>query len=452
MQQPTRGLFRNLTTLRIGIQNVTSFISHTVTSLSLLFTPDIFLQDRRAMSGVMKHLQTNLPNVDTLAITGGERIARYGHYIIRIIFGLKRLRHVTLCPSAYTFPVFKALSRSRTITSIHVMEYDKIFSRSKFRASESALGKSGNITTLPRGAFQQLQELDITLDTCDELVHLIQNDSFPSSRLAKLWARFTAGHAQSALSISSVSRIIAERCRLLQKLTLRLGPFQHATAELAQHAEPVSLDHFLAVFDLPLLTEFAIDHSLPIVFSDQDIEILADRSSVLEVLWLNPFPVTRSDHRGEIRIPDITILDILASKCHHLKRLGILIDARTTHVKRLPQNRFPALRELFLGSSELPEVPDVSHSRLPVWEEIAVYLFMVLPHFTEFTTSREYNSLSLLASPPVSSYMRPAFVSLYEEKLRLGSYICSWVAVLGIRRWLRSQFISDRTYRSPLYD
>lgn len=436
----------NLTTLRIGIQNTTSFISSSVTTLSLLFTPDLFLQDRKAMSRVIKHIRMNLPNVRTLTISGGERVARYTHYIIRMLAGFKRIQHITLCPSAYTLPVFKALSRIPTLETISVLEYDKVFSRSKFKRSESTLGKPGDTATLVHGAFHALKALDITVEACEDLSLLLQNPSFPSSQLTTLWSRFSSGPTQTPLSISFVIETVATCCTMLQRLTLRFGPFQHVTVSLTEQTEPISLRHILPIFDLSSLTELALDHSLPIPLTNTDIDILAEKARYMKVLWLNPFPITKSSKYGEIRIPDITILDHLAVRCRHLERLGILVDTTTASTREPPRARFANLRELFLGCSELADAPKAPAARPLLWEDISIYLSAVLSPFTEFTTSREYNSFDLISSPPSSSYMRPAFISIHDENLRMGSSICSWIAVFGMRRWLQSNLSSYYTY------
>lgn len=401
-------LFPNLRTLRVGLHNVLAFISPSVTSLSIVLTPEMILQDRREMATIVKHLLISLPNVDSLTILGPHHCHKYPDDIIRICHCFKHLSELTFSPSAMHFRVLQSIASIRTLTCLRIAEYYLMNGRSRLQRTSPAVG-SNNIK-LNRFSFMHLSCISLTVSGPNHFDKLLSARNFPTRSLTTLWARFENGLSYTPDDIYFIFDIVVKHCRLLKSLTLRFCPAQPQSLEAMTRVEVIHYSEFRSFLSLPYLTHFVIDHSLPLYITEDDITHMVHRAARFEVLWLNPFPaiVVEID---EWQIPALHVIQHFARHCPKLRELGLLVDARLQTSQALQGLQFQSLQELFIGRSMIPYISgDNKKETTSAWESIARFLSVVLPRSTKLTTVRDYDTASRMLMGPAMSRMRPMFL------------------------------------------
>lgn len=430
-------LFPNLITARIGIQNITALKSPSVTELSLLLAPDILLQDRPEMARIMRLVTENLPNVENLSIIGGERVHRYVSDITRLCHCFKRIKRLTLCPSALTSALLQSIATIPTLEVINVTEHDLVYGRVKLKESDAAIHSLP--LRLSRDAFVRLRKIDLTVVAPPHLQRLLAHRNFPTRTLTSLWARFSTGPAYSPEEISTLFRSVVAHCKSLQHLTLRFGPSGFTGLRNVKTIQALHFHHIDLFLSLPNLSEFALDHTLPLSMDENDIHKLALHCSRYRILWLNPFPafLFRVD---EWHALPLHILHDLAVHCPLLEQLGVLVDATAPIDIADVSGKFRKLHTLFVGWSTIQLLADnTKHRRMHNWENVSLFLASILLPSTTIST---FPYQSVVEDPMFalsSSYMRPASICFESDRGRIHHTVQAWRAVRGMVHWLQSR-------------
>lgn len=401
-------LFPNLRTLRIGLHNILAFITPSVTSLSIVLAPELILQDRREMASIVKHLLISLPNVESLTILGPYHSHKYPDDIIRISHCFKYLTELTFSPSTMHSRVLQSIASIRTLKSLRIAEYYLMNARARLQKTPPAVGP--NSVKLNRFSFKQLSCISLTVAGQNHFDKLLSARNFPTRSLTSLWARFDGGLSYTADDIYLIFDGIVKHCRLLQSLTLRFCPSQPQSLAAMTVVEVIHYAEFRSFLSLPYLTEFIIDHSLPLFLREEDIIHIAQRASRFKVLWLNPVPAIILEV-DEWHIPALHTIRHFAQYCPRLRELGLLVDACIQTDQSMQRFMFQSLQELFIGRSRIPYLSnDNRREILTSWESIAHFLSQTLSKSTRLTTTRDYETPVRIFMGPTMSRTRPVFL------------------------------------------
>lgn len=424
-------LFPNLRVLSLAINNVQAFNAPSVTTLSLVLSPELVLQDRRQMASIIRHLPTSLPNVTTLTVLGPPQVHKYTEETLRICHAFKSIKSLVFSPSMINFRVLQSIASIRTLSSIDVTEYYVPARRSIIiRNSKATIGPNGLKFT--RLSFLQLQKIAVTVEGFTHFHRLLSTRNFPTRSLTSLWARFDTGHSYSADNIYSIFENVVKHCRSLQILTLRFCPPYTINMHTIDKVEVIHYSDFRSFLSLPHLVEFSIDHTLPLSITESDILHLASHISQYRLLWLNPYPaiVIQVD---DWSIPPLQALRHFSAHCPMLTHLGILLDAQGRIPQMLHFPRFPALQELFVGRSTIPHLTGENEQQtINAWEGIARVLGELLPSSAKLTTVHDYQNVYNPQTGAISGRMRIVAVSSDEKGNHSRRSIAAWNAVRGM--------------------
>lgn len=369
-----------------------------------------------------------------LRIDGDHSLHDFPATLVRMVRSFQLLEKLILAPSAMTYQMVVGVSGMKTITHVQVAEFGRTPQRGTHSDTSSAIAKP--IYFSSKQSFQNLQYFAFTASSSLSAIGIFSDVNFPAGNLLDVWIRFPKATCIQPAGIYKLLVYMKRRCGSLERLTLRIS-FQHDW-ELEDKKLPVeymTYHHFSPCFDFPSLTEFTVDHSLPLQLTDDDMAQIAQRATRFRKLWLNPYPIADTT-------PKLTLdcLIPLARHCHEMQSLGLYLATDISCVARVTP-RFHALRNLFVGSSKVYALTseDDHHSNI-IWEDIAIFLVSVLPSWTIITHIAHY--LDMNPWNAICHDVRFPSEDGWEEHDASKSSN-SWSCVYGLSQFLRHHKVAD---------
>lgn len=431
-------IFPHLSVMKVNIVNLRKpLVSLTVQDLTLFIDRPTYGDNNRLAAVSLRRTAHLVLNVVTLRIDAEEHVRQLGPSLSRFCQALPKLNTVILAPSALSVPLFEALSGVRSLVSIRMLECART-SRGGY------VYEHGTETRWPDSltcsdCFPNLRDLAFSCAGPQGVRHILRGTTF-ARRLVTLWIRFPDALQLHPLEVKEVIESLSKMCLSLEGLTLRFAACSPVALQGFPYFFPLRFADIEPFLSFQRLRSFSIDHSLPLQLTDSDLVELSARAGPFERLWLNPYPPVRSvdDLDG---LPGIQCLEHFARHCPSLKRLGILVDARTALAGVGGHCRFLRLRELFVGWSMITSYEEAGCGRK--WESLAGFLFELMPAGSQISTVQLQSDEEILSL--VSSEMRAMGGVLWDHNVEIDALSRSWRSVWAMVLFLRS--ISGSTSR-----
>lgn len=342
-------VFPNLRTLKLDVCNLRlPFLSPSVVDLTVLIARPLHGDDFVTICSALRRAPALLPNVTVLRIDGDDHLEFFYRPLARFCLALPKLSMVTLAPSALSEAMLQALSQIPTLIVIRVIECAR--SNGVGYSYEAGARLGGVRPILLSNSFPRLRDLAFTSSSPAAAVSVIAAPHFPCHNLESLWIRWPDISWHEPDAIRRLLLSLSERCLSLKSLTLRFATYTDVSFDSDVTILPLEFRHIEPFLDFPCLTHFAIDHSLPLLLTEDDIGSLSVRAFNFVELWLNPYPAVATTEALD-GLPRVRCLAEFARHCQSLRRLGLLLDGRDPGLEIGGSVRFHALMELLCQSA-----------------------------------------------------------------------------------------------------
>lgn len=288
-------------------------------------------------------------------------------------------------------------------------------------------GLHEHITDLPVDAFLECSVFSFITSSCAIASSLIRARNFPSALIKRLWIRITDATSLGPDNVFDLMVVITASCTSLESLTLRTAAFYPREVENMHLDKSLHFKHFSLFLDMPHLSTFVIDHSLPLAVTYNDMHVISVKASRFKVLWLNPYPLSVPIVSMETMV-GMTALTGIARWCRSLESLAVCLNL-TEGAPDVPcRHKFGCLVEFFVGWTGLPRYgidPDYRSK----WESIASMMADLFTTHTVVTTLRDHTEVK--EYDMVTSRIRKVFL---EERGHVDRSHEAWMNILGDRK------------------
>lgn len=297
-----------------------------------------------------KEVKFRLTSVESLDIRMDTSVLPIEDDLTKVLATLVHLRRIFLPQYSLTSTVFSTLARLPLLVAINNSPCSPIH-----RAEHhSDLERFSPV--FRAGTFPVLEEISLHASFFN-IAHLFQCSHAPKN-LTHLRLHTTI--IESPLNFRTLLFTLATVCPKLTSLDTNLMVESRSLVlsdlEHQDIAKRLTIEDIKLVVGFPLLTKFQLFHHHPLEVSDDEIIELATRWSTVEVLKLNPDPVSTQ----EPSLSPATVLTVLRL-CPRLTTLGLHVDFTSSLIPVSRDLDFDIdasqLRYLFLGTSPI-DVPN----------------------------------------------------------------------------------------------
>lgn len=425
--------FPSLRTLLIDVWHLRPpLLSPSVVVLAILICRPSYGDDYCVICACLNRAPPHLPNVSTLRLDGDAHLEWFHRPLARLCSSLPCLQVLTLAPSALSCGLLEGLSRCTSLVVVRVAEFGRLKVEGTVYEVGAQIGS--RMPRLHRNAFPALREFSFNAATPRSVQLLITHPFYPSHRLTSLWIKFPGGAYFRPEDIKNLLLCLCDVCNVLERLTLRFATYVPSSYHDRVVSTSLGFSDICPFLSFPRLLHFAIDHSRPLVLTDQDVESIARGAGRFEVLWLNPFPPVYGP-ADLPTLPRIECLRYFSLHCPGLIRLGILMDACGRVDLTQETSRFLKLEELFVGWSRIDVFEDKDGG--PGWEDLALLLSRMVSWVTVLSTVFEQTEEEL--RDLVCSDMRAMCHLTLGGDAGFARGCHAWRTVWGMALYLRSQ-------------
>lgn len=334
-------------------------------------SPNLDLPDFKRSINDISSLMPNLINVCLIAGPLHGKCDREFATLFSRLPGLS-----TIIFTAYTLSpaIYHALSMLPVLARIQLTP-PGLFPRRFHGDREMTQSWRGSSFDLASPGFISLCELHLCLPELSDARAILRHNNLPLLQLRSVDFVIAFPGTVQSLDLTQFFHDLATECPNVVALSLTLTKRCRGAFDL-DGVNTLNFADLHPLFRLSL-THFTIRHTLPVMISDSEAEVLAETWQGLEVLNLNRHPIVLSPSGLSYMA-----FTSFAKWCPRMKSLGLYINAYQPYAAPLGVSFGHDLQELHVGASLFP-----IEGAEELWTYIAEFFAELLPLHSALITS-----------------------------------------------------------------